>query len=103
MGELCHVGACFEALDVSVVTAPSVTSFIFFTILTLPSERCDLGVALTGDWRSQEGCVGGTRGYPPLSIQNLHPPLAQIYTPPPKPLKSHPPLIFTNLTSQERN
>ena len=40
MGELCHVGAHFEALDESVLTAPSVSSCIFFTILTLPSERC---------------------------------------------------------------
>ena len=40
MGELCHVGAHFEALDESVLTAPSVLSCIFFTILTLPSERC---------------------------------------------------------------
>ena len=40
MGELCHVGARFEALDESVLTAPSVSSCIFFTILTLPSERC---------------------------------------------------------------
>ena len=53
--------------------------------------------------QAQEGKGGGTRGVSPLSIQNIHPPLAQIYTPPPKPLKSHPPLIFTNLTSQERN
>jgi len=41
--ELCHVGARFEAFDESVLTAPSVSSCIFFTILTLPSERCDQG------------------------------------------------------------
>ena len=40
MGELCHVGARFEALDESVLTVPSVWSCIFFTILTLLSEQC---------------------------------------------------------------
>ena len=30
MGELYQVGACFEALDESVLTAPSVSSYIFY-------------------------------------------------------------------------
>ena len=36
-----HVGARFEGLDALVLTAPSVLHCIFFTILTLLSERCD--------------------------------------------------------------
>ena len=45
MGELCHVGACFEGLDALVLTAPSVLHCLFFTILTLLLERCVMEIS----------------------------------------------------------
>ena len=65
MGELCHVGARFEALDESVLTAPSVSSCIFFTILTLPSERC------VGDIESVPGYVTLKKGGRAMPIGGL--------------------------------
>ena len=38
--QLCHVDAHFKALDESVLTAPSVLSYILFTIPTLPLKQC---------------------------------------------------------------
>ena len=56
VGELYHVGARFKALDESVLTAPSVLSCIFFTILTLLSEQCacrDVVPGLLTAWSCQ--------------------------------------------------
>ena len=38
--QLCHMRARFEALNESVVRAPSISSCIFFTVPTLLSEQC---------------------------------------------------------------
>ena len=41
MGELCHVGARFEDLDESVLTAPSVSSCIFYHTSMFEKKVCE--------------------------------------------------------------
>ena len=43
-GQLYHVGACFEALFMGVLTAVSNLGYIFFRILTSGLEQCELNI-----------------------------------------------------------